>query len=125
MEDLKCMAVTTETQKQHRTALRYLCYHILGVKNLDKTQKDINIRIGFRDEVYKAAIKFLFAPNSTAVCNHWAYNAFKSNVVFTRAKQGMNATVSYQDLIGEMRRVKQRRSNQATNNSFRRPIVID
>ena len=72
MEDLKSMAMATEAQKQHRTALRYLCYHIIGVKNLDKTQKDINIRIGFRDEVFKAG-----CPLFT-----WAEISSQSNVPF-------------------------------------------
>ena len=73
-------------------------------------------------------MNFLFAPNSTAVCNHWAYNAFKSSVVFSKAKQGLTAAVTYETVVHEMRTLKQRqaaKSNRATNNNVQARIVID
>ena len=96
MEDLKSMALTTEGQKQHRTALRYLCYHILGVKILDHTQKDISIRIGFRDEVFKVGCPlthlFLFKVNLFPLLNRTSRKRQQSSF-YSRQTQLLCVTI--------------------------------
>ena len=114
MNDLKHMSLdrSAKNERSYRLKLRYLCYHMLGIRCLTDKQRNLNIIIGFRDEVFRAATSELLKQNSPITkCKIWSYNLLKTNKILLNTRNGIDKTVTYQSIVDDLQRKQEARRN--------------